>query len=63
MDKNGLSDPYCIVYENKREVNMIKYDPPFAPHESWETGKIVVNVHVLLSLYGSTLSGTIRYFQ
>ncbi|CAB4039226.1 extended synaptotagmin-1-like, partial [Paramuricea clavata] len=20
MDKNGLSDPYCIVYENKREV-------------------------------------------
>jgi hypothetical protein len=23
MDKNGLSDPYCIVYENKREVNIV----------------------------------------
>ena len=28
MDKNGLSDPYCIVYENKREVNIVRPPPP-----------------------------------
>ncbi len=30
MDKNGLSDPYCIVYENKREVNIVRPPPPQA---------------------------------
>lgn len=23
MDKNGLSDPYCIVYANKKEVGQL----------------------------------------
>lgn len=23
MDKHGLSDPYCVIYENRRQVSQV----------------------------------------